>query len=507
MEFGSRKIGYLLLLLIFVSFAYCFFLYPLGLDDYWFLSDVKSGIADGGTFWDGIKHFWEIRVNYDNGRFANLIGVLFLLLPRWVTSAISVLALLLSYLLMCRVAGITRRDFNAAMLMAVFVAIGLPWHDSIFSSVYSFNYLWATPLMLACILAILRSKPINVALMFVVGVLLGGWHEIYSLPVLIATGILMLMGFLEWRRDRVFLLLGLCIGLVWLMLIPAWSSRVGREVFITPSAYMFVQLMYHFMGWLPFMLLWGVCICVKKWRKVALSPTVLFIIIACLVIIGVQMVILKARAGFPAFILSYVGIVYILRQVWQSAFIGGRYPASLVMVILLALVGAHMSMVDFYMTKMVNELNVIKKVYDKQTERPVTIFADITYDWQLPPYLLKKTFFERHAHGWHYGCYQIWAGLPSHHIVPVALKNYRAELGEKIEGTADARMWNGYLVMPFKKSVAMVWVNYGKDKRHSDLSIFHGADGKCYYFIDPYSHTWEYSFLPVSADVELAVTP
>lgn len=504
---SCRKVGCFLISLIFISFAYCFFVYPVALDDYWFLSDFKAGREAGGNVVDGLVNFWDWRIHYDNGRLANMIGIAFLLLPKWITAAISVIELLVSYLLMCRLAGVTRRDFNAAALMAVFVAVGFPWHDSIFTSVYSFNYLWAVPLMLIAAVAALRATTTNCFLMFAGGVLLGGWHEIYSLPVLVALGIMMLAGFLQWRRDRVFLLAGLCVGLAWLMLIPAWSNRVGADVSLTPSSYMLVQLMYHFMGWLPFMSLWLICLCVKKWRKVVVDPVVMFVFIACLVIIGVQLTVLKARAGFPAFILSYIGLVRILRQVWQSAFIGNRMPASLIMTILLGLVAVHMAVVDVYMKRMADELSAIKNVYDRHTERPVTIFADITYDWEIPPFVLKKTFFERHSHGWHYKCYNMWSKLPLHHIVPASLKYYRAGMGDEIEGTADARLWNGYLVMPFKSRLATVWVSYGNDLRESDLSIFHGADGGCYYFVNPSIRTWEFGKRPVSADIQRMVTP
>lgn len=497
------KILYVAVALVFVSLAYCLFAYPLALDDYWFLTDFKKGVVNAGDnyFWEGLKNFWSQRINYDNGRFGNMLGITFLLLPRWITAAISCIALFVIYILMCTLAGIRRHDYVLAALMAAFVAVGLPWHDSIFSSVYMFNYLWDSPMMLYCMYLALRKRSSNVALCFISGVILGGWHENYSVPVLVATLSIMVFGFEKFRKDRLSLCVGLALGLAWLMLLPCWSSRVKADMYYSFTLYTAFQLLYHIIGWIPFMLLWLMAFAVKKWRKVALSPTAVYIVVATCSIIIVQCMVLKARAGFPAFILSYVGIVYMIRNMVPALIEKFRKWLEPAMCMVMIAVVAHLALAAFYVTRLRNEIETIHEVYVNHKERPVTIFADITYDWQQSPLALKKGFFEKHAFGWHFMKFHEWSGAPLHNIVPMDFKSYKFGMGDIIPGTAGAYIWNGYIVMPFKKKVATVWISYGGDFRNSDLSVFRGADGKYYYFVDPYTRTWEFGLPVVKADI------
>lgn len=481
-------------LFIIIGFAICFFCYPRALDDYWFLYDYKCGLADddSGSLFDGLKSFWSFRIFNDNGRLCNMIGISFLLIPRWIGALITTITFVIGIYLMCRLAKVRPDDYNSIGLLFLMITFGLPWHDSIFTTVYTFNYIWDIPIMLWCILLFFSKKTHGGAMMFVWGLILGAWHEIYSLPVLIAFIALFVLRLVPARKDRLFLIAGLIAGLAWLMLILAWSQRVGNDIGWNHTLTSFIQLGYHYMGFFPFLCLLIICASVRKWRKMISDPLVVLIFVACVTIICVQVTVRQARAGFPAYILGFVGVVYLLRHMLPRVFVGNNSKIRWITLAVSLFMCAHIVAADCEVIRLNKEITAIEKVYVKHTERPVTIFADMTFDWQLSPLAFKKGTFEYHPHGWQYICYTHFTGTPLHDLVPMQLKGYKAGMGELLPGSAGARLYKGVIVAPYPGKDKGIAVFYAGNDRGGDISVFRGGDGKQYCFVYPYLHTWDY---------------
>lgn len=490
----AERLSYIPFAIILIGIGICFLAYPTALDDYWFLYDYSCGVENSsdGSVWSGLQYFWEYRMTIDNARLANLIGVLFLLVPHWIGASISALSFILAVVLACRIAGVGIKDYNSIALMLVLMVFGLPWHDSIFSLVYSFNYIWDIPMMLGAIYLFFRDKKANVIGAVVLGAFLGAWHEIYSLPVFAGFMLLVLLRRVRLRSDRVALIIGIMAGLIWLVLSPSWGKRVDSDVDSSLSSILsFVQLLYHFAGFIPFVILTIICLCVKRWRKIATSDMVIFLMTCCVIIIAVQIMVVKARAGFPAYILSFVGNVYILRNIFPGIFTYRKSQYRWFGFVLAIMTCVHMYAADRELLRLNKELKTIEKVYDAHTENIVTIFAPITFDWELSPLALKKGTFEYHNSGWHFVCYSQYKKVPMHYLVPLRLKGYRSGMGEPLPGNAGAHIYKGLIVAPYPGDEYGINVSYDGPPRNGVLSLFRGGDGKLYCFIYPYLHTWD----------------
>ena len=496
----SKRVAYVYILIV---FALCFLFYPITMDDYWLLYDFKKGFTsvEGGSVIEGLKSFWISRVYYDTARLSNFLCLPFLLMPRWITALLSYLCVLLTMCLICRLGRVRKDDYGGITLVFLFITFCLPWHDSLFTGAYAANYWWETPLMLFMMTLFLGETRRNCVLTFFLGVLLGGWHEIFGVPMLAGSAALLVLGLVGWRRDRVLMCVGLLVGLSLLFFAPAMRYRLPNETTHTVTLVNFVQLVYHVQGFWLLTVLWLVCLARKKWRRIAVSPLPVFAMIACTSIIVVQFLVVKARAGFPAYILAYTGIIYILVKIAPEFIRGKALRYAWIWWLGLVCMIVHLTAACISIYDMSRERAAIREVYLANVKRPVTIFADLTFDRDQPFITLKKGFYEKHSHGWHFRCYHEWAGVPFHHIVPSELKDYEAGMGTPVAGNAGASLYKDFLVMPFRpqldpdklnQDLNLVLVDYGGNLRHADIALFRGADGKYYYFVNPYNRTWEF---------------
>lgn len=209
-----KNINGKLMFLFSIMFAIYLISMPFALDDYWYSSMLYDYIEKQTEAipLNEIFETWRYHWNTDNGRFANFFYVPFLIIPRWIGATLGSLCLVYFFY-----AGIRLFRFNWQNngLVSVYVfmfSLMLPWYDSIFGLCYQFNYLFSTALSVFTIFFFIEncnSNECNIYKVLFVGILLGAWHEAFSIPLLI--GIFFAIIFdRTYRTKSSFILLFFC---------------------------------------------------------------------------------------------------------------------------------------------------------------------------------------------------------------------------------------------------------------------------------------------------------
>ncbi|MBD5301571.1 MAG: hypothetical protein HDS16_01005 [Bacteroides sp.] len=235
--------GYLnfwLVLIFLGTFGVYFIATPKCSDDYWYMMLMKPwfefhGVTGPGwnvnIFTQGlpvqeILSTWEWRFYNDNIRLANCIGTIFLIFPKWLGSGLSLLALGYAVVRGFRLINVDWLRSPLVGFALVLYYFALPWWEQMGSLIYQFNYIIPTGLCVWLLVRIENER--NTTLWnigtFLTALLVGAWHEGFSVPVLAAISVMML--FRKYRTlSALSAIAGLIIGIIFIFSSPAIRER------------------------------------------------------------------------------------------------------------------------------------------------------------------------------------------------------------------------------------------------------------------------------------------
>ena len=454
---------------VIVAFCYVLVVFPYCLDELAFLREVE----DNGTFSAMKTIFTTASV-----RLSNMAIILLLNVPDFIRIAIAVLAFAAGILLMLKVAGIKPARWKCATVMlALFVFVPM-WHEGMFSFAYSYNYIVPIPMLFGMIYVYFHPDRFPMWFAMSLGLILGAWHESYSLVFLGGCFVL----FVQQRKvsiRQLWIVFAVTCGFLCILLSP--GSRSRSESLMALTALNTARLAFDWI-YFAYVLTWLYALCNKKHREAAKSPLAVFtlgagIFIPFVVLYGL------ARAGMGAIVLCCCTWPLLLADIFKKtpSVVKSSIAAVLYVVTLL-----HLAALCFETHKIINYYERVSAVLDAIPKEQEYAFAPAYYSYQAPAITLRRP---------------IWRLFEDKESSTRFLQNYRRaneklmlvpeELREYKASGDGVQIWNGHIVStnPADSAFHSALVRYEGSDRLWNVEIssvgFPAADGSEYLFIYP----------------------
>lgn len=171
---------------------------PLRLDDNVFLSIYREMNNGSDVFsWRALIDSWINNRLYDNARISNFVAPLSTIVEPWcsIFPCFAGLSCTAMILLTARLTGIKRNPALALALAWMAIVVLLPWRNAIFVRDYMLNYPFSAVISLSFVMLICADggqrikHPAWFAVTLACAVLLGSWHEGFSIPVCAGLGV------------------------------------------------------------------------------------------------------------------------------------------------------------------------------------------------------------------------------------------------------------------------------------------------------------------------------
>lgn len=502
--------NYLLIALFTLSFAIFFCGMPRYLDDLWYsihLNDWANGYKDI-SLWEAITTTWAEHCNEDNARMANIVFVPFLLLPKWVGSALAAVLLGISMIWSIKLARLSPAR-SPWICPAIFMwAFFMPWYDSMGVENFQFNYIYstffATAAMRIFFSADTQSKPIATGMALLTGIVAGCWHEGFAAPLIAGLGCIFLYSSAHRQKTHIYLLAGMAIGLGWTLMQPiSWNRAeniIGANDFGI-SRIIFISFQHP--AFILMTLAAILCLTKSKWRNIYRDPVVVALIINAIVSVGIHFLTKRVpRTGWWAEFTSIIALTMLLRTLMPSLL--NKYtlrniPAC---ALLVATAFLHQTVADIYAVRINRTFN--KAISEHLSTGNNVVFTDVITEHDAPLICLfmpdfttflapdNLYFINLHYH------YHFLQHDDQFIPIPRELRRVTALSGRPINGNAHVREFNGRMFIPtdvegvteFKAEVDFGYTTK-KDVRMICYPFTSEADGQRYAFIYPWRRVVE----------------
>lgn len=187
-----------------------------------------------------LKHAREI-----NGRLGDKFITLYLAVPRWAQALITGLSVWTIMVVTARIAFGKCKPDGSWLMLGAGIIIVMPWYDSFFLSCMVLNYGIATALAVFWIWQFLNPGPLTLLRgvgLAVLSILVGGWHEGFS--VLFLPSLLLLYLFRKDLRSgsNNLMLAGFLAGVAFILSCPGFWDRMGKEYDMSTHSYTYYIL-------------------------------------------------------------------------------------------------------------------------------------------------------------------------------------------------------------------------------------------------------------------------
>lgn len=467
--------NFLWLMLFFIGLGVLFIVMPKYTDDYWYMVHLRpwfesqglTSPAEGGNIfkagipWDGIWTTWVERYYTDNIRLGNLIVPFFLMLPKWIGSGLMTLCWIYTVFASFRLAGIDWTKSRQVPLCVFLWTFCMPWGEDMGCLDYQFNYLLSTFMGMLLLLRLVREESsvgITVGICYLLfGFVVGMSHEGVSVPL--ASGLLaMLLFFRSYRRINIIMsVIGLLIGISFLLTIPGMRLRLAYAVELKPiSGYGFMVSM-NILTFLIFISLYISGILQRGIKASLRNPDKILVFaavssfVSCTIWLSTDT---GARSGIWMELMSIVGIIRILHQRHKIKTSRHSTGMKVLSALLLSAAYLHLAYVDVYVVR-------FRMSFDKMaswfiTDGENSFFGDYkslgtrpAICGYLPPYgfyLFNTRYFNQY-----YGI-DIKNRRKYAVIVPEELRMVSDNSGVEVEGDSGVRELSGnYFVKDVRK--------------------------------------------------------
>lgn len=454
------------ILLFCVGLGYFLIAMPKYYDDFWFSLNLREWFRQQGVYdinqggdifrygipWKDVFVTWWQHICDDNSRLCNMIVVLFLLMPKWVGSSLALVSWMLAMWVSYRFAGINWKH-SWLVVPALFLwSFCMPWSSHMGSLDYQFNYVLSSGIILgyAYWITTLDNPSVSVKILIVlVGVLVGSWHEGFSVPAF-AGAVSCILFCRAFRRDAIYCgLAGIFIGICTFIISPSFINRINLE--ISHHQYVLYRLVRVLLGHPAYsVLILSLLFCVvnNKISAFARQPLGIFIIVSATVSMVIQFMVADARrAAWWADMISIVGIMCICRILFVNCKPGFKTINSWLSVIMMVLTIVHWGYVDYFVYKIKHQMPTVLSEHINGKKR--VVFTDAVSFYDLPMIcmnvpdagiLLSPGTMRAMNNYYHDGDIENYLT-----VIPESLRAVTETSGEEIEGGSGLRKVEGYL--------------------------------------------------------------
>lgn len=456
-----------LILIIFIVLIGIFLIgMPKYADDYWHAVPLvewfyKQNIADINNGGDIIKYGFpseEItqaiieRWNSDNVRLGNTLAIVFMIFPKWLGSG---LALLVWIYIMFQSFILADIKFNKSALVGLGILLWgwfMPWQNSMGAIMFQFNYILATGISLWFIYLIFRKK--NALLLFLVGIIVGWWHEGFSIPI--AIGLLGLILLYKNNRNSTYYwgFIGVIVGILIIALMPSTTTRVDNFFnlsyygLISKAGYAFANNILYY-----FLILIFIYLQFTKHKSLINSDRlVAFCIISGFIPILISLVTYtEARVTWWTQIVSIIAVLKVFKQILPNYW--NKYKFSNLWWIFpcLILLFIHLSLADAAVIRMKNAQ--AQSIQDYIMNPDKTVFTDMVLSIDQPALALRMPdvmfYTERHLLVGKY--LERWSGKDNFAMIPKELEFVDGNKGRILDGNIKAREFAGRIFVQADK--------------------------------------------------------
>ncbi|MDE6311493.1 MAG: hypothetical protein K2L96_06710 [Muribaculaceae bacterium] len=414
-------------------------------DDLWFSTDIYQAGLEGGSVFDSALE--TVRNHYigDNGRVANVLFALSLLLPEWVGNACAIIAfsmaLFLAYRLVSRGSKM-RTGLVSTALMLFGVAYALPWYDYMYLECYQFNYVIATGLCTWVCYVFLNAKAayggLATVAVFFLSAVCGGWHEGFSVPLVCGIVAVMLL-YPEFRKKKqIAILAGLICGIVWIVLCPSTFSRLGAG---GGDGHRILSVIILHPAFALMVLTSAMAAFSNKGRELLRNPLTVLFGVSAMASMAVHIASVTApRAGWWCEFASVVVVVFYANAYFRAF---GR-AAKIAAVLALGIVYAKLIVCDVQAFEYREQYS--RYVGDYLESEDGTVYLDFTPEysspviaWMAPTYHVYYDWFHRVMFA---GCYGNEDKLPS--VIPSSIREVRFGDAPRLESDIDIRKYGDF---------------------------------------------------------------
>ncbi len=368
----------------------------------------------------GVHGTWEYFVStlnncidhwkWDTGRLCNTVSAPFLaLFPHYIYSSITGFLIVVIFIIGIKIADLKWISISSAAWIGI-VSFIIPWHDFMFTVVYSINYVWGCALGLLLLYIFFKDQSgFRISFIAKCGLLLfsyivGWWHEGLSAPLLIGLIVFLLVEKNKPSTCRLLVLIGLFAGLVTIISMPAfWIMTDDRQSNIIKSVLwetLVHLLVYNCLFYIYTLLLIIRISRIKLYRKSSINVTTKAFH-SCIFIFGLISCILYLkyyngpRTGMFSQLLCGLGILNILKdrhirnqRIWS--YISVLFVFSLASVSLIKSI-----IIQEKLSKEIDEVNELAKLSEIKSGRKI-VFYDQTpisfgIDFLKPSYQILNT--------------------------------------------------------------------------------------------------------------------
>lgn len=428
-------------------------------EDLWYTSQ-SVGIQGTWEYFTSTLNNCIDHWNWDTGRLCNTASAPFLgLFPIWVYAAIITFIIAFIYIIGIKIAEIKYVSVNSALWMFL-ISFIIPWHDFMFTIVYSINYIWGSALALLIFYLFIKSDQdgkSKIAKCLGLGLLAyitGWWHEGMSFPLLAALIVYQISIRKRPTPYRISLYIGLLLGLATIAAMPAFwlmtderHSNIIKTVLWETLVHLFV---YNCLFYLYAILLIIVCSVTKLRKRIFTDSKTLayhvsiltFGLISCIVYIKYYN---GPRTGMFSQIFCGLGIIGIIKSLglFNSKIAG---YISLTAIFLLASVSLAKSIqIQNKLSKEIDAVNEMAAESERRTGRKIAYYDPTPISFGID--LLKPS----------YQILNTKYGLQGIELFPTALKNFSLK-SKEIKHCSDSSLilYNNrviYLGVPPEKRI------------------------------------------------------
>ena len=213
---GARLLSYTLLLISAIGFLVWNLNLEYQCDDLWYQhyypGEEDCEISEYGddfafciqpkitNWWQVLKSIGHHYLYWDNGRLSNMIMVVSVMFPKWVSDVCHSLMVLFMMWGLARLSSGRRwAEYPLRLgVISLFVWVGWPWFDMKGSSDHFFNYLWSSALVLYFVILFQQlnqeSSRGRIILTSIVGFVAATMHEGISVPFMVGIGGYIVLG-------------------------------------------------------------------------------------------------------------------------------------------------------------------------------------------------------------------------------------------------------------------------------------------------------------------------
>ncbi len=417
----SYHLSILWLSLYFVGISFFLIVTPKYADDQWYLSNLGDWLLNRDVFFitDGINPFkvempWKemadticFHYEHDTARIGNMIVMQFLLLPKWIGSGLCSMAWIYAVCIGLKISDVDWRNSPLVLVAVALWYFGMPWPTHLGGLVHQFNYLIPSAIAMY-LLMILKNRQKQgghiAAVVFVLSIILGAWHEGFALPMV--SGLLSVMIFYRECRTAkgIMALTGLVIGVFYIMTAPSLTERASTlNLYYLATPWDMVKrlgkivIVFHPLLLVLFVL--EIIYCIKfNFRLLLHNSFIVFITVsACASILLSFATTGSERSGWWNDLIVPVGILLLLREMkWLDN--GHIFINKLICWVIGTLTVASLLLTDIYTVRIARECrNVISECVE---HKRFVIYNDWLSEFDAP--LVWFTKIDTYHVGWEF---------------------------------------------------------------------------------------------------------